>query len=316
MALNIAQKTKLAPKSAQPRKLIDDLDEIAAARVPVAKPAESKTAVADAKTRADWVRNDPADFRAKNPAPAKPTGPQRGQIPPTRGQSKDPLDDVADARMAAEQDIDAANARATLEQRARSGLMGGGLSGASSAAEGDLARQQGRSKTLALQEFDRQAKADDFTDIQREAAIMDLEDAYDTDINGDGTVNGRPIGSSGVGDGNPENDIGEAAGGADAEREALSAANEALGSADYSWWDADSQPGSAEEPFEYAGTKVGLEARIAESAPGALPLTKLVVSRGAGAGEITIWVDQYGNHYTLIDDGNAPSRRERAAAGA
>ena len=111
------------------------------------------------------------------------------------------LDDVATQRMAASDEIDASNAQATQEQRARSGLMGGGLSGASSAMEGDLARQQGRGKVLAMQDFDRQAEDDDFTDIQRAAAIADLEDAYEADINGDGVIGGFNRGMFGGEDG-------------------------------------------------------------------------------------------------------------------
>jgi hypothetical protein len=116
----------------------------------------------------------------------------------------DGMDELARARQAAAQEIDARNAQAAMDQRSRAGLGGLGLSGAASAAEGDLARQQARTKVLTMQEFDQAAEDAKFTDIQRQAALDDLEDAADTDYDGDGDVAGEPVGET-IGDGDLEN---------------------------------------------------------------------------------------------------------------
>lgn len=323
MALPMKPKKKLE---------VDDLDELATMRL--GQKATAAAAARPAPAATESKPKVPPGLVMNGKGGTGGTGYKDGAAPPATTRSMeeakaaaraaaaakgplnpgDDLDDVVDARMAAEQEIDAQNAQATLQQRARSGLMGGGLSGASSAAEGNLARQQARSKTLALQDFDRQAENDDFTDIQRRAAIMDLEDAYDTDIDGDGTINGRKIDvEAGIGDGDIENDPTEAPRGTDAERQALEEWTSILDVNDYNqspFGDADTQPGSFEEPFSYTGTKTGLEAAIREAAPGALPLKKLQGKDGLG-GNVTIYVDKYGNHYTIAEDTNAPSRREQ-----
>lgn len=321
MAIPNARLAKPVPKK---KIVVDDLDELAAMRAEGPKVPEAfkpKTPAPMSNAVPGVGDNAGVGLQPTKPAEGgKPTkspvgiGGNRGLRDRAPVEADDDLDEVVDARMAAEQEIDAQNAQATQQQRARAGLMGGGLSGASSAAEGDLARQQARAKTLAMQDFDRQAENDDFTDIQRRAAIMDLEDAYDTDIDGDGMINSRRV-EGAIGDGNPENDPAEAPAGTDAERQALSEFTDILDVNDYNqspFGDADTQPGSFEEPFAYQGTKTGLEAAIGESAPGALPLRKLQGKDGMG-GPVTIYVDQYGNHYTLAESSGAPSRREQGA---
>lgn len=103
----------------------------------------------------------------------------------------DGMDELARARQAAAQEIDAQNARAAMDQRSRAGLGGLGLSGAASASEGDLARTQARSKVLTMQQFDQAAEDAKFTDIQRQAALDDLEDAAGIDYNNDGLIGGQ-----------------------------------------------------------------------------------------------------------------------------
>jgi hypothetical protein len=217
----------------------------------------------------------------------------------------DDLDELAQQRQAASDEIDAKNAQAAMDQRSRAGLGGLGLSGAASAAEGDLARQQGRTKTLTMQEFDQAAEDQNFTEIQRRAALDDLEDAADIDYDGDGMVAGVKVDeAAGVGDGNPENDVDTVgATGLDAQKEALAAQNEIYSSDDYSLWDTDAQPGSVQEPYKYRGGKDSLERMLSEIAPGALPLTKSEQDTGNPLDpKRVVYTDAFGNSYVLGDD--------------
>jgi hypothetical protein len=206
----------------------DDLDGLAASRMP-AKPSTERPVGATQPAKAiDGTRSDKrederrrADEQAQA-AQAEAAG-QGGGVQYTSGKASDKdardkqmeaglaakgddgMDELARARQAAAQEIDARNAQAAMDQRSRAGLGGLGLSGAASAAEGDLARQQARTKVLTMQEFDQAAEdakftdiqaAEDakFTDIQRRAALDDLEDAADTDYNGDGRIAGQTAG--------------------------------------------------------------------------------------------------------------------------
>jgi hypothetical protein len=56
-----------------------------------------------------------------------------------------------------------------------------------------------------MADLGRKQRDEDFQAVQRQAAIADLEDAQDTDVDGDGMVNGRKVGGK-IGDGNPDND--------------------------------------------------------------------------------------------------------------
>jgi hypothetical protein len=182
----------------------DDLDGLAASRMPPAKPSPDLSVGATEQQQDVLVRSP------KKPRPglglqgygAKKTG---GDKPKEEAPKSDGMDDLARARQAAAQEIDAQNARAAMDQRSRAGLGGLGLSGAASASEGDLARTQARSKVLTMQQFDQAAEDAKFTDIQRQAALDDLEDAADTDYNDDGKVAGEPVGGT-IGDGDLEND--------------------------------------------------------------------------------------------------------------
>jgi hypothetical protein len=207
----------------------DDLDGLAAARMP-AKPSTERPAGATQAPKAiDGTRSDKREDerrRADQQAQAEQAeaAGQGGGVQYTGGKADfkdardkqmeaalkakegdDGMDELARARQAAAQEIDARNAQAAMDQRSRAGLGGLGLSGAASAAEGDLARQQARTKILTMQEFDQAAEDAKFTDIQRQAALDDLEDANDTDYNNDGMVSGRKVGGK-IGDGDPEND--------------------------------------------------------------------------------------------------------------
>jgi hypothetical protein len=158
------------------------LDELADERMSLAPKATSATAVNEvAKPMADAARQGMAGV-------SKPGAPPKG--PSTSARPADPLDDLARERMAAAGEIDAANAKQQMDQRSRAGLGGLGLSGAASAAAGDLGRQQARTKALTMADFDKMAEDRAFTDVQRDAALADYEDAYGADINGDGRIGG------------------------------------------------------------------------------------------------------------------------------
>jgi hypothetical protein len=309
---------------------MDDLDELAATRMPAKpntdratnvpppkKPIQTQGELRDGQRRAAYEEEQASQAAAAGQD-------QGGQYSGGRSDANDAndnrveaeydkrkeasggddLDELARERQAASQEIDAQNARASMDQRSRAGLGGLGLSGAASAAQGDLARQQARSKTLTLQEFDQNAKDQQFTDVQRRAALDDLEDAADIDYDGDGLVAGVKVDAdNAVGDGNPENNVDDVgATGLDAQKEALAAQNEIYGSDDYSLWDDNAQPGSVQEPYKYRGGKDSLERMLGEVAPGALPLVKSEQDTGNPLDpKRVVYTDQFGNSYVLGD---------------
>ena len=216
MAIPRPDTRRQPPKLPPQMRPFDDLDGLAASRMP-AKPSTERPVGATQAPTAIETRSDKrederrrADEQAQA-AQAEAAG-QGGGVQYTSGKASDKdardkqmeaglaakgddgMDELARARQAAAQEIDARNAQAAMDQRSRAGLGGLGLSGAASAAEGDLARQQARTKVLTMQEFDQAAEDAKFTDIQRRAALDDLEDAADTDYNGDGRIAGQTAG--------------------------------------------------------------------------------------------------------------------------
>ena len=191
----------------------DDLDGLAASRMP-AKPSTERPVGATQPPKSIETRSDKTEAerrRADEQAQAAQSeGAGQGGGVQYTGSKKDDqaardkymeaglaaktddgMDELARARQAAAQEIDAQNARAAMDQRSRAGLGGLGLSGAASASEGDLARTQARSKVLTMQQFDQAAADQNFTEIQRQAALDDLEDAAGIDYNNDGLIGGQ-----------------------------------------------------------------------------------------------------------------------------
>ena len=289
----------------------------------VAKPTDEGRARAEAERLARAKADTAARDLRQQPGVAAPKE-DKGQpaAPAAAGENNDDLTSLARLQAAQQaereaqaDELKASKASQLMEVKARNGLAGLGLSGASAAQVSDTTRKADRSNTLAMADLDRKYRQEGFDLIGDNASVLDLEDAYDLDFDGDGQVGGRKIGTDGVGDGDVENDIADAPKGADVQKQAVAKANEILGTEDYSWWDAEAQPGSAEEPYTYAGTKAGLEAFISESGPDALPLTKVTRSRGpGGGGDIIMWMDKFGNYYTIVADGGRPSRRENEVA--
>lgn len=206
--------TRRAPPP--PRRMLpmDDLDDLADARAPVRPSTDMAAGVAAKKPVAKVVTDRERqareayerDQRDQAEAAGQDQGAQGGPKDWRDAQDKlveaeyarrkasgggDDLDDLAQQRQAASDEIDAKNAQAAMDQRSRAGLGGLGLSGAASAAESDLARVQGRTKTLTMQEFDQAAEDQAFTEMQRRAALDDLEDAADIDYDGDGKIAGQ-----------------------------------------------------------------------------------------------------------------------------
>lgn len=227
MAIPRPDTRRQPPKLPPQMRPFDDLDGLAASRMP-AKPSTERPMGATQPPAAIESRSDKKEAerrRADEQAQAAQSegAGQGGGVQYSGGKKDaidardkwmeaglaakgdDGMDELARARQAAAQEIDAQNARAAMDQRSRAGLGGLGLSGAASASEGDLARTQARSKVLTMQQFDQAAEDAKFTDVQRRAALDDLEDANDIDYNNDGMVSGRKVGGK-IGDGDPEND--------------------------------------------------------------------------------------------------------------
>jgi hypothetical protein len=207
--------------------------------------------------------------------------------------SKDPLDDLARERMAAEAEIDASNARQQMDQRSRAGLGGLGLSGAASAAAGDLGRQQARTKALTMADFDKMAEDRAFTDIQREAAIDDLEMSTDIDYNDDGMIGGEKVGGK-VGDGDVENDPKKKPADAEDAKRALDEAKALLSTQDLFINDRDTGAGTKEEPYTF--DSMAALAKWFRETTGMEP----VFDSQSYGGQLVIQ-DQFGNWYTLTD---------------
>ena len=148
-----------------------------------------------------------------NPGPP-PAVAQLGTLKPGRPaapaqQQQDPLTEMAQLRLdqaaekkAKEEELAVNRAKALEGVGARAGLGGLGLSGASAALQTDTARAYDRSNTLALADFTRaqtdQTRAQseqEWQTIQRQAALSDLEDAQNADLNGDGVLGSQGTGA-------------------------------------------------------------------------------------------------------------------------
>lgn len=163
-----------------------------------------------------------------SPPPPAPSSGKAGGAPPwsswvvppslgggktfSAGSSDDDVDQLAQTRAdhererkAAADDLAAEKARALQQANARAALGGMGLSGATAALSSDIGRSQDRAAIAAMADLGRKQRDEDFQAIQRQAAIADLEDAQDTDVDGDGKINGRAVGGK-IGDGDPDND--------------------------------------------------------------------------------------------------------------
>jgi hypothetical protein len=117
---------------------------------------------------------------------------------------------------ATQQQLEEDKQKSLLDARARAGLGGMGLSGATSAQQGDISRAADRTATQTLADLRTSQNADlrasddqKFKDEQRQAAIDLLEQEGNFDANGDGMVAGQKVGGK-IGDGNPDDYPGNA----------------------------------------------------------------------------------------------------------
>ena len=127
------------------------------------------------------------------------------------GDGADPEDSGDAALDALAAKLDSAAAQNQAGAAAKAGLGGFGLSGGSAAMASDIGSADARERVLALQDLANAQKDQDFQDIQRTAAIDDLEEEQDRDLDGDGDVAGKSLRGKGVtlfGDGDPSNNKG------------------------------------------------------------------------------------------------------------
>lgn len=265
------------------KKPLDDLDELASARMGGAK---SETAVdAVAKPTADAARTGSVPKTQQMPK-----GPQTATF--SAGQA-DPLDELATQRAAAAAELDAGKARALQDASARAGAGGFGLSGATAALSSDIGKVQDRNKVLTMAEFDKRADDQKFTDIQRRAALDDLESAADIDYNDDGLIMGDKVGGK-IGDGDIENDPKVKPADEEDAKRALDEAKAALSVQDLYINDRDTGSGTKEEPFVF--DSMAALAKWFRDTTGMEP-----VFSSQRYGDQLVIQDQFGNWYTLGD---------------
>jgi hypothetical protein len=190
-------------------------------------------------------------------------------------------------------DLAAGKAKASLDAGARAGAAGMGLSGATAALKSDIGRQQDRGAVLALDDLARRQADQEFAAIGQQAAIIDYEDAYDLDMDGDGMVGGEKVGGK-VGDGDPENDPKVKPADEEDAKRALDAAKASLSTQDLFINDRDTGAGTKEEPYTFDSM-----AALAEWFRETTGMEPVFDSQSYG-GQLVIQ-DQFGNWYTLTD---------------
>lgn len=92
------------------------------------------------------------------------------------------------AREAEVQQLGIDKATALQNAAAASGLGGMGLSGASAALQSNIRSSQDRNAALTLSQFDNNQQTQDFNNLQRQAAIWDMEQALNTKLDGDNSI--------------------------------------------------------------------------------------------------------------------------------
>jgi hypothetical protein len=222
-------------------------------------------------------------------APAKPAAPDESSLD-YLSRLRAEQDRVTEATKA---DLAAGKAKASLDAGARAGAAGMGLSGATAALKSDIGRQQDRGAVLALDELSRRQADQEFQAIGQQAAILDYEDAYDLDMDGDGMVGGQKVGGK-VGDGDPENDPKVKPADEEDAKRALEAAKASLSTQDLFINDRDTGAGTKEEPYTFDSM-----AALAEWFRETTGMEPVFDSQSYG-GQLVIQ-DQFGNWYTLTD---------------
>lgn len=203
------------------------------------------------------------------------------------------LKELASSRYALQQQQQVDKVKAEQQAAAAAGISGMGLSGGDLSLQRQVANEADRGDAIALQQFDQNTSNQKWTDVQRQAALDDLETSEDVDLNHDGTVNGKPVGGAN-GDGNPDNNPPDAADdkGRQKLRDAAQTVDLGLGG--------DDTPGSEDTP--YLTTRKGksdLEAQglILTPDPNYAKSRSLYGST-FGAGD-RMYVDQDGHHWFI-----------------
>lgn len=180
-------------------------------------------------------------------------------------------------RRAASEELAVGKAKALQQGEARANLGGMGLSGATAAQQSDIGRTQDRSAVLAEADLERKQRDEQFTAVQRLAALSDLEEADNTDYNQDGTV-GKPLAP---GETKEEK-------GSEDRKDTRSLLTE---SKNITWGDADTAAGSIEEPFKIT------TAKRREMEKEGFTFTPKTIK--GPFGDYVVFVDQDGFAYTL-----------------
>lgn len=222
-------------------------------------------------------------------APAPDAG--KGEDPQLFGLAKLRADQEKQ-RQATADDLKASKAKALQTTEARAGLSGMGLSGATSALRGDVARVQDRGAVLAMGDLDKQQRDAQFQETQRLAALYDLEDADGNDYDGDGVV-GSPVAA---GSGETQDDANKDRQSTD-RRERIADLISSNSSVDIGNLDWDTGPGTKEEPFEIDASDLDDMKREGFRLK---PFTYRVQSKASGHDEdFELLVDQAGRYYIV-----------------
>lgn len=195
----------------------------------------------------------------------------------------------ATERLAAQTDLQIANARSLQSAQARANLGGQGTSGAAAAEQNDLSNANARNAVETMATLRQKQDDESFQAQQRKAAIWDTEISSGEDLDGDHSV-GPPGSATGQ---TPEQaKQSQQADKKDRLEDELTATNKG-----YDLWqlDADNPPGSIEKPYTVPS------ARQPEMLADGFKLTAVPASgipKNKGESDhVTLYVDQDGHYY-------------------
>jgi hypothetical protein len=109
----------------------------------------------------------------------------------------------ADEYAAQQKALAASKAQQLAQSSAASDFGGFGLSGASAGIRSQVANNADQNATLTLGKLRGQQEDETGQAINRQAALDALEGSENLDVDGDGYINGKPVGGK-IGDGNPD----------------------------------------------------------------------------------------------------------------
>lgn len=177
-----------------PPGLLDDEDEEQQPQQNIAVTGVTSDPGFDLDSAVDELVAITRDQNRQDPTPTEPAE----AAAPEEEEDGDDWDDLFDVqerqreeRQALEEELASRRAEALQQADARAGLAGMGLSGASAALRGDVARVQDREADLAMANLGRQQSDEAWQQLQRSIALWDFEEEDGVDYDGDGFI-GRP----------------------------------------------------------------------------------------------------------------------------